>query len=83
GCNHFGIARFPQENNIVFKEMNYQYSFADWIQWSMKLESDQKTKEDRERKLIVFPEKKEIRQVDEPWFDMLLHKANIVGGEGR
>lgn len=26
GCNHFGIARFPQENNIVFKEMNYQYS---------------------------------------------------------
>ncbi len=49
----------------------------------MKLESDQKTKEDRERKLIVFPEKKEIRQVDEPWFDMLLHKANIVGGEGR
>ncbi|EMF0060944.1 primase C-terminal domain-containing protein, partial [Enterococcus hirae] len=52
-------------------------------QWSMKLESDQKTKEDRERKLIVFPENKEIRQVDEPWFDMLLHKANIVGGEGR
>lgn len=83
GCNHFGIARFPQENNVVFQELNYQYSFADWIQWSMKLESDQKTKEDRERKLIVFPEKKEIRQVDEPWFDMLLHKANIIGGEGR
>ena len=39
--------------------MNYQYSFADWIQWSMKLESDQ-NKEDRERKLIVFPEKKKF-----------------------
>mgnify|MGYP002128656562 FL=1 len=73
---------YANSNYSKFK-MNYQYSFADWIQWSMKLESDQKTKEDRERKLIVFPEKKEIRQVDEPWFDMLLHKANIVGGEGR
>lgn len=83
GCNHFGIARFPHDKNVVFQELNYQYSFADWIQWSMKLESDQKTKEESDRKVILFPEKKEIRQIDEPWFDMLLHKANIIGGEGR
>mgnify|MGYP005983066553 CR=1 FL=1 len=83
GCNHFGIARFPHDKNVVFQELNYQYSFADWIQWSMKMESDQKTKEERDRRVILFPEKKEIRQVDEPWFDMLLHKANIIGGEGR
>lgn len=83
GCNHFGIARFPHDKNVVFQELNYQYSFADWIQWSMKNESDQKTQEELERKVILFPEKKEIRQVDEPWFNMLLHKANIIGGEGR
>lgn len=83
GCNHFGIARFPHDKNVVFQELNYQYSFADWIQWSMKIESDQKTQEELGRKVIIFPEKKEIRQVDEPWFDMLLHKATIIGGEGR
>ncbi|EGP5708320.1 primase C-terminal domain-containing protein [Enterococcus faecium] len=83
GCNHFGIARFPQKKNIVFQELNYQYSFSDWIQWSMKKESDQKTKEEYDQKIILFPEKKQIRQVDEPWFDMLLHKATIIGGEGR
>ncbi|HAQ2133592.1 TPA: replication protein RepR [Enterococcus faecium] len=83
GCNHFGIARFPQKKNIVFQELNYQYSFSDWIQWSMKIDSDQKTKEEYDKKIILFPEKKQIRQVDEPWFDMLLHKATIIGGEGR
>lgn len=83
GCNHFGIARFPQKKNIVFQELNYQYSFSDWIQWSMKIDSDQKTKEEYDQKIILFPEKKQIRQVDEPWFDMLLHKATIIGGEGR
>lgn len=83
GCNHFGIARFPHDKNIVFQELNYQYTFNDWIQWSMKIESNQKTQEELERKVVVFPEKKEIRQVDEPWFDMLLHKANIIGGQGR
>lgn len=83
GCNHFGIARFPHDKNVVFQELNYQYSFSEWIQWSMKMESNQKTQEELERKVVIFPEKKEIRQVDEPWFDMLLHKANIIGGQGR
>lgn len=81
GCNHFGIARFPNKRNIVFYESENQYSFSEWINWSMKQASDQKT--EKKAKLVVFPEKKEYRQVDEPWFDLLLRKANIIGGEGR
>ncbi|PEH49459.1 primase C-terminal domain-containing protein [Enterococcus faecium] len=83
GCNHFGIARFPHSKNVVFYESQYQYTFSNWIEWSMKVQSDTKTEEELTRKLVIFPEKKEIRQVDEPWFDMLLHKANIIGGAGR
>ncbi|MGM0229027.1 hypothetical protein IGJ28_001089 [Enterococcus sp. AZ091] len=81
GCNHFGIARFPNKRNIVFYESENQYSFSEWINWSMKQASDQKT--EKKAKLVVFPEKKEYRQVDEPWFDLLLRKADIIGGEGR
>ncbi|EGP4915053.1 primase C-terminal domain-containing protein [Enterococcus faecium] len=83
GCNHFGIARFPNKQNIVFFELENQYSFSDWLNWSMKMASNQKTEEERNAKLVVFPEKKEYRQVDEPWFDLLLRKANIIGGKGR
>lgn len=83
GCNHFGIARFPNKQNIVFCELENQYSFSDWLNWSMKMASNQKSEAERNAKLIVFPEKKEYRQVDEPWFDLLLRKADIIGGEGR
>ncbi|MEB8419047.1 primase C-terminal domain-containing protein [Enterococcus casseliflavus] len=83
GCNHFGIARFPNKKNIVFCELENQHSFSDWLNWSMKMASNQKSETERNAKLIVFPEKKEYRQIDEPWFDLLLRKANIIGGEGR
>ena len=49
----------------------------------MKIASNQRGEAERNAKLIVFPEKKVYRQVDEPWFDLLLRKANIIGGEGR
>lgn len=81
GCNHFGIARFPNEENTVFYELDNQYSFSEWMDWSMKQASDQKM--EKKAKLFVFPEKKLYRQVDEPWFDLLLRKANIIGGKGR
>ncbi|HFC9195256.1 TPA: primase C-terminal domain-containing protein [Enterococcus faecium] len=83
GCNHFGIARFPNRSNVVFYEEAYQYAFSEWLNWSMKTASSQKTEAEREAKIVVFPEKKEYRQVDEPWFDLLLRKADIIGGEGR
>ncbi len=81
GCNHFGIARFPNKRNIVFYESENRYSFSEWINWSMKQAVDQKI--EAKAKLVVFPEKKEYRQVDEPWFYLLLRKADIIGGEGR
>jgi hypothetical protein len=83
GCNHFGITRFPSAKTIVYLDPAARYSFSDWIHWSMKATSDQATQEEKQKKVIQFPtEKKEIRQVDEPWFDLLLRKSNIVGGKG-
>lgn len=76
-CNHFGIARMPRTDNIEFFHADYTYSFQEWLDWSMK-QSD-----------IPFPSKKPnltvisgsegVKQVDEPWYGLLMREANIKG----
>lgn len=77
GCNHFGIARIPRIDNVLFFEESYRYSFQEWLSWSMKISEDQKTA------VIPFPvKKKQVRQVDEKWFDLLLHSEKLRGSKG-
>ncbi|MHB9782176.1 primase C-terminal domain-containing protein [Streptococcus sp. 10F2] len=76
-CNHFGIARIPRADNVEFFDEDYIYSFQEWLNWSMK-QSD-----------LPFPSKKPnltvisgtegIKQVDEPWYKMLLKEGTIKG----
>lgn len=78
-CNHFGIARMPRTDNVEFFHADYTYSFQKWLDWSMK-QSD-----------LLFPSKKPnltviagsegVKQVDEPWYDLLLKEANIRGAK--
>ncbi|HGD4338542.1 TPA: primase C-terminal domain-containing protein [Streptococcus agalactiae] len=78
-CNHFGIARMPRTDNVEFFHADYTYSFQEWLDWSMK-QSD-----------ILFPSKKPnltviagsegVKQVDEPWYGLLLKEANIRGAK--
>ncbi|MGG5319184.1 primase C-terminal domain-containing protein [Enterococcus sp. AZ072] len=78
GCNHFGIARIPRSDNVLFFEESYRYSFQEWISWSMKKSGD------KPGVVIPFPtaKKNEIRQVDEKWFDLLLHSEKLKGSKG-
>ncbi|MBW7797496.1 primase C-terminal domain-containing protein [Streptococcus thermophilus] len=76
-CNHFGIARMPRTDNIEFCHEEYTYSFQEWLDWSMK-QSD-----------LPFPSKKPnltviagtegVKQIDEPWYQLLMREANIRG----
>lgn len=77
-CNHFGIARIPRNDNVLFFEESYQYSFQEWITWSMKVSGD------KPGVVIPFPaaRKNEILQVDEKWFDLLLHSEKLKGSKG-
>lgn len=78
-CNHFGIARIPRTDNVEFFHADYTYSFQEWLDWSMK-QSD-----------LLFPSKKPnltviagsegVKQVDEPWYGLLLKEANIRGAK--
>lgn len=83
GCNHFGIARFPNQKNIVYYAPEHRKSFKNWMAWSMKMASDQELEAKKASKLVIYPDKKTYRQVDEPWFELLLKKSNIVGGKGK
>lgn len=78
-CNHFGIARIPRTDNVEFFHEDYTYSFQEWLDWSMK-QSD-----------LPFPGKKPnltviagtagVKQIDEPWYKMLMNESNIKGAK--
>lgn len=77
GCNHFGIARIPRTDNILFYEESYSYSFQEWLNWSMK------TSEDKKADVIPFPhQKNKIRQIDEKWVNLLLNSERLIGSKG-
>lgn len=78
-ANHFGITRMPTEENVLFFEPQYRYSFEEWINWSMKVDADKKFEN---KNVFVLPSNQEFRQVDEPWFQLLLRSKKIQGEKG-
>lgn len=87
-CNHFGIARIPRTDNVEFYDKNYMYSFETWLNWSMK-QSDNKQNTRKvvglgnigKPNLSVLTGSEGKRQIDEPWFDLLLHSSKIEGSK--
>ncbi|WP_270792613.1 primase C-terminal domain-containing protein, partial [Enterococcus casseliflavus] len=78
-ANHFGITRMPSEENVLFFEPQYRYSFEEWIDWSMREDADKKAEI---KNVFVLPSTQEFRQVDEPWFQLLLKSQKIQGEKG-
>lgn len=78
-CNHFGIARIPNSDNVEFFEPKYRYSFKQFQDWSYK-KSDEKPS--RKSNLTVLNGTEGKRQVDEPWFNLLLYKTKFNGQKG-
>lgn len=78
-CNHFGIARMPRTDNIEFFHAAYTYSFQEWLDWSMK-QSDLPFPS-KKPNLTVISGSEGVRQVDEPWYGLLLREANIRGAK--
>ena len=78
-CNHFGIARMPRANNVEFFHADYTYSFQEWLDWSMK-QSDLPFPS-KKPNLTVISGSEGVKQVDEPWYGLLLREANIRGAK--
>lgn len=78
-ANHFGITRIPTEESVLFFEPQYRYSFEEWINWSMRVDADRKSES---KNVFVLPSNQEFRQVDEPWFRLLMGSKKIQGEKG-
>ncbi|RNE43394.1 hypothetical protein FAM8407_02685 [Lacticaseibacillus paracasei] len=76
-CNHFGITRIPRTDNVEFFKTNYQYPFSKWLSWSLKQEDTS-----IETKHIKASNQLNHRQIDEPWFSLLLNQSKIRGTKG-
>ena len=76
-CNHFGIARMPRTDNIEFFHEEYMYSFQEWLDWSMK-QSDLPFP-NKNPNLTVIAGTEGVKQINEPWYQLLMKEANIRG----
>lgn len=72
-CNHFGIARIPRTDNVVYINMEQTHSFQELMFWSLK----QEPKIEIKPKLTLVPGN--YKQVDEKWYSLLLNEATIEG----
>lgn len=78
-CNHFGIARMPRTDNIEFFHKEYTYSFQEWLDWSMK--RSELPFPSKNPNLTVIAGSEGIKQIDEPWYQLLLNESNIKGAK--
>lgn len=78
-CNHFGIARIPRTDNIEYLDLENQYSFEEFQEWSFKY-SDRIP--EKKPDLYVLTGDKGKRQIDEPWFNLLLNTSKFRGKKG-
>jgi len=80
GCNHFGIARMPRTDNVLYFDENNRRSFSDWINWSIKKSGSMGNRPVHMK--LIKRNNKGSRQIDEPWFDLLLRRGQIRGEKG-
>lgn len=77
-CNHFGIARFPTKENVVYFDKNNIYSFSDWLDWSIK--EDDRLDSNIKKELFIISGSKGIKQINEKWFSLLLNVDSKLKG---
>lgn len=77
GCNHFGIARIPRNDNVSSFYPALTYDMQQLITWSMKYQPAAK-----KPFLQLVPPAGEMQQIKEKWVDLLLKNPDIVGQKG-
>ncbi|HEQ3554047.1 primase C-terminal domain-containing protein [Enterococcus faecalis] len=78
GCNHFGIARIPRKDNVVYYYPALKHDMQQLIQWSMKYEPAKTVK-----KPNLSLVQSEYKQVKEKWYQLLISNPKIVGTKGK
>ena len=82
-CNHFGIFRAPNNQNMVHFEPNFTYKFETLMNWSIKYQ-EKRLIERKSKFTVLKPELKKIkyRQVDSMWYKALIQSERVDCGHG-
>lgn len=78
GCNHFGIARIPRTDNVVYYYPALTHDMQQLIQWSMKFEPKRTYKKPNLNVVAV-----EMNQIKEQWVKVLIDNPQVVGTKGK
>ncbi|HJD70641.1 MAG TPA: primase C-terminal domain-containing protein [Enterobacter roggenkampii] len=77
-CNHFGIARTPNSNNIALFTPANVADFKAWVDWSTKYDGGQKP-----APMGFQAVKTNIKLVAQPWYKLLINAKQIAGTKGQ
>ncbi|MBO0441518.1 primase C-terminal domain-containing protein [Candidatus Enterococcus ikei] len=78
GCNHFGIARIPRNDNVSSFYPALTYDMQQLITWSMKYQPAAK-----KPFLQLVPPAGDMQQIKEKWVDILIKNPEIIGKKGQ
>lgn len=77
-CNHFGIARTPNSDNIAIFTPENIVDFKAWVAWSTKYDGGQKT-----APMGFQAVKTNIKLISQPWYKLLINAKQIAGTKGQ
>ncbi|MFS7253938.1 hypothetical protein CKN63_12625 [Carnobacterium divergens] len=82
-CNHFGIFRAPNQENIVHFEPNFTYKFENLMKWSMKYQEKRLIERKTKLSVVKTPLKKvNYKQVNSMWYKALINAEGVDCGHG-
>lgn len=77
-CNHFGIARTPNSNNIALFTPANVADFKAWVDWSTKYDGGQKP-----APMGFQAVKTNVKLIAQPWYKLLINAKKIAGTKGQ
>lgn len=77
-CNHFGIARTPNSDNIAIFTPKNIVDFKAWVNWSTKYDGGQKP-----APMGFQAVKTNVKLISQPWYKYLVNAKQIAGSKGQ
>ena len=77
-CNHFGIARTPNSNNIALFTPANVVDFMAWVDWSTKYDGGQNP-----APMGFQAVKTNVKLIAQPWYKYLVNAKQIAGSKGQ
>lgn len=77
-CNHFGIARTPNTQNIAIFTPENTVDFKAWVDWSTKYDGGQKL-----APMGFQAVRTNVKLIAQPWYKLLINAKKIAGTKGQ